>query len=563
MPDPRMDPLANLMFTASPMGMALLSLGGRVERANRALCELVGYTEAELVGRAAADLVHPDDRAAQAEQAGRLLSGELTATTFSQRLLGASGRELPVRFSLSVSRDAAGRPERLVVQAEDRAERERLEQRVRFEAEHDPLTGLHNRAAFGAIVGRHLAFTRRYEREGVLAVIDLDRFHDVNEAAGPGAGDELLRAVAGALSARLRESDVLARLGSDEFGLLLPEVDGTEGLRVVEGLLAEIAAAGVDLGTATLRATASAGLSHFGGGGARTTEEAFTEADVALMAAKDRGRARAVLYDGRVREAHAGARLQRTWVEKVRGALDEGSFVLDCQPIVPVDGGEAVMYELLLRMIDEDGTIVRPNWFLHLAQRHGLMPGIDEWVIARAVGMAATRAAAGRPVTLAVNVSAESVANPVLLGAVVELLIAHPEAGEHLVFELSERAATADVEQTARFIARLREFGCSFSLDDFGSGAGSFAHLKRLRFDTVKLDGEFTRGLPRSPEDVAIVGALVSVARSLGMTVVAECVEDPDILDAVRGFGVEYAQGLHVGRPGRVGDMLGLEISAA
>ena len=563
MTDPRMDPLANLMFSASPLGMALLPLDGRVQRATRALCELTGRAERELVGAAAADLVHPDDRAAHGEQAQRLLSGELTATTFGQRLITPAGAEVPVRFVLSLARDADGRPERLVVQAEDRAEHERLERRVRFEAEHDSLTGLYNRAAFGAILQRHLTFSRRYEREGVLVLVDLDRFHGVNEVHGPGAGDELLRAAATAIKGRLRESDVIARLGSDEFGLLLPEVDGEEGRRTVDHVLSAIAGAAVQMGNRRLRVTASAGLSHFGGGGARTTEEAFTEADVALMAAKEEGRARAVLYDERVREAHAGARLRRSWAEKVRGALDDGSFLLDCQPIVDAPDGDVVAYELFLRMLDEDGTVVRPNWFLHLAERHGLMPAIDEWVIGRAIAMAAARAAAERPVTLAVNVSSESVANPALLRAVVAMLGEHPEAGPQLMFELTESTATANVAQVAGFMARLKQFGCRFSLDDFGSGSGSFAQLKRLPFDLVKLDGEFTRALPYSPEDQAIVGALISVARSLGMSVVAECVEDADILDAVCGFGVDLVQGLHVGRPARIGDVLGLEVGAA
>ena len=562
MNDPLTDPLAALMFASSPLGMALLSLEGRVERTNAAFCELTGRSDAELVGSAAAELVHPDDRAAGAEQTRRLLGGELTASTFSQRLITAAGTELPVRVVLSVARDAQGVSQCLIAQAEDRAESERLQERVRFESEHDALTSLYNRAAFGAILQRHLTFTRRYEREGVLALLDLDRFHAVNEMHGPGVGDELLRAVAGAIRGRLRESDVVARLGSDEFGLLLPEVDGEEGRRIVTEVLAAIAQVGVNLGRATVRVGASAGISHFGASGARTTEETFTEADVALMAAKEEGRGLAILYDARVREAHAGARLRRTWAEKIRAALDQGSFLLDCQPIVAAAGGDTIAYELFLRMLDEDGTVVRPNWFLHLAERHGLMPAIDEWVIARAIGMAAARAAAERPVTLAVNVSSESVANPALLRAVEDLLLAHPEAGEHLIFELTESTATADVGRVAAFMARLKEFGCRFSLDDFGSGTGSFAQVKRLPFDHVKLDGEFTRALPHSPEDQAIVAALVSVARSLGMTVVAECVEDAEILDAVRGFGVELVQGLHVGRPGRIGDVLGLEISA-
>lgn len=541
-------------FASSPVGIAVLDLGGIVEEVNLAFCRLSGRAAAELIGCEAAELVHPDDVEAQREQASRLLRGEVNATSFLARL---GDTETPVRFALSL---VGGR---LLVQAEDVGERERLQQRVRFEAEHDPLTGLYNRAAFGAIVQRHITFTRRYERQGALVVVDLDHFHDVNDSHGTAVGDELLRAVAGAIGGRLRDSDVVARLGSDEFGLLLPEVDGPAAVRIVGEVLDAIGARAVQLGHTAVRVTASAGISHFGAGGARTTEHAFTEADVALMAAKEGGRRRAVLHDDRVRVDHAADRLRRSWADKVRRALDAGSFVLDCQPIVNTVSGEPEAYELLLRMVDEDGSVVRPAFFLHVAERFGLMPGIDEWVIARAVGMAAARAAAGAPVTLAVNLSAQSLADPSLLPSAVALLAAHPDAGRHLVFELTERTTAADFERAGAFVARVTEYGCRFALDDFGSGAASFAQLKRLPFDFIKLDGEFTRSLPHSPDDQAIVGALVQVARSLGKTVIAECVEDEEILQALGGFGIELVQGLHIGRPARVSEVLGLEISAA
>jgi diguanylate cyclase (GGDEF)-like protein/PAS domain S-box-containing protein len=544
-------------FASAPHGMAILDRAGRILRANSALAALTGRGTDRLAGALVSDLLNPEDVATHTEQAGRLLSGELSAVTIEQRLKAPAGGETPVRVVLSV----AGA--QLIAQIEDVGEQTRLQERVRFESEHDALTGLYNRAAFGSIVQRHLGFARRYEREGTLVVLDLDKFHRVNEERGQAVGDELLKAVSSALTSRLRESDVLARLGSDEFGILLPEVDAAEGLRMAGELIQAIESRSVGPDDSAVAVSASAGVSHFGASAARTTEEVLTEADLALSHAKHGGRGHAVLFDASVRDRHADEQLRRRWGDKVRDAIENGSFLLDCQPIVGAEDGEPVAYELFLRMVDGDGSMVRPNFFLHLAAKFGYMTAIDEWVIARAIGMAAARAAAEAPVTLAVNVSAEAVRSPRVVQSIVDLLAAHPEAGPQLVFELSERVTVEETDFTRTFIARLGEYGCRFALEGFGSGSGSFSELKRLPFDYVKLDGEFVRGLPSNPEDQAIVSALVAVAKTLGQKTVATCVEDEQILVAARAYGLDMVQGLHVGRPGRVADVLGLEFSSA
>ena len=551
-------------FSSAPVGMAIVGLDGGIQRANAALAALTQRSEAELVGMHIAELVSPADVPTQAEQVARLLSGQLTATTLEQQLAHADGARTPVKTVLAAARRADGTTDRILLQVHDVGERERLQQQLRFESEHDSLTGLLNRNAFTGALVRQLAYSRRYEHGGVLAVIDLDGFHTINDELGTAVGDGLLRTVAGALRERLRETDCVARLGSDEFGVLFPELDADEGLALVEDLLKVIAERTLALGgSQAVHVTASAGIALLGAKGAETTEDAFTEADLALAAGRDLGPGRATLFDAAVRSKRANEALRRTWAEKLRSTLEAGSFLLDCQPIVTAASGEPVAYELFLRMLDDDGSLVRPNTFLSVAERFGLMRSIDEWVIAQAIGMAAARFDGGNPVTLSVNVSGESVADAALLPAICDLLMAHPEAGQYLVFELAERTIMDNLQQSQRFIARLGEFGCRFALDDFGQGFGSLSHLKHLAFDYVKLDGSFTRELPTSAQDQAIVQALVGVARSLGRTTVAECVEDDDILAAVQGYGIELAQGLHVGRPARVADVLGVEISAA
>jgi EAL domain-containing protein (putative c-di-GMP-specific phosphodiesterase class I) len=266
------------------------------------------------------------------------------------------------------------------------------------------------------------------------------------------------------------------------------------------------------------------------------------------------------VFDGAVRERRRRSTTRRTWAEKLRAGLESDAFLLDAQPIVDLATGDVRQYELLLRLRDDDGAIVRPLAFLAVAERYGLMRAIDEWVVRRAIGLARARVDAGDPVTLAVNVSGESLGDAAFLPLVVDELLAVPDVGAHLVFEITERTAVADLEQAKRLMARLGEFGCRFALDDFGAGTASFAYLKHLPVDFLKLDGEFTRGLPHDRTDCEIVSAVVGAARGLGKTVIAECVEDEAILEAVRILRVDYAQGLHVGRPERAADLLALTV---
>jgi len=259
-----------------------------------------------------------------------------------------------------------------------------------------------------------------------------------------------------------------------------------------------------------------------------------------------------------VRERRAQRSSRRTWAEKLRAGLESDAFLLDAQPIVDIATGEPVQFELLLRLRDDDGAIVRPATFMHVAERYGLMRAIDEWVVRRAIALARARIEHGSAVTLSVNVSGESVADHGFLPLVVTELLDAPDVGAHLVFELTERTAVDDLDQARRLMARLGEFGCRFALDDFGAGHGSFSYLKQLPVDFLTLDGEFTRGLPGDRADCEIVSAVVAAAHGLGKAVIAECVEDEAILEAVRGFGVDLAQGVHVGRPARASELLAL-----
>jgi diguanylate cyclase (GGDEF)-like protein/PAS domain S-box-containing protein len=522
------------VFTMSPIGMAIVA-DGIVRRVNQRMSELVG---ADRTGALLEQLVGEDDLAVIREQLARLVARELHAVTLKLDLRHSDGHSLPAVFSVSLLRDDAGEPRQYIVQVQDVAETEQLAADVRHAEAHDSLTGLLNRAALLPLLRKLPA------QPAALAIIDLDEFSELNDTFGTAAGDAVLEALATRLDEELGDRGALARIGADEFGVLMADVDARAARAVTEELLAAVAARPVDVAGAHLSVSASAGIA--------LSDDLLLHATEALVEAKGRGRGSIAVFEPAMREKRSSG---RGWADKVRRGLDSGRLLLDAQPIVEVATGQPVQYELLLRMRDEDGSVVRPNAFLAPAKRHGLIGAIDEWVVGQAVGFVAAQMEAGDPVDIAVNLSEESLSDRAFLARAVARLVESPEVGQHLVFDLTERTALSGRGGAQRLMAQLGEFGCRFALDDFGAGTAALRHLKHLPVEFLKLDGQLTRGMPADPADRAIAEAVVQAAHALGKTVVAECVEDEAILRAVRDLGVELAQGLHVGRPQRAGEL--------
>lgn len=530
------------VFAMSPIGMAVVA-DGVVRRVNGRMTELTGE---DRTGALLERMVSPDDLSMIREQLARLVARELHAVTLKLQLRHADGHSVPVVFSVSLLRDDAGEPRQYIVQVQDVAETEQLEQEVRHAAEHDSLTGLLNRAAL-------LPLLRQLPGEpAALAIIDLDEFGELNDTFGTAAGDVVLEAVAARLTDAVGTRGAIARIGSDEFGVLMADVDVPAARALTEELLAALAARPVDVAGARISLSASAGVA--------ASDDLLLHATEALAEAKQRGRGAIAVFAPTMREKRASG---RGWADKVRRGLDSGRLLLDAQPIVDAVTGTPVQYELLLRMRDEDGSVVRPNAFLAPAKRHGLIGEIDEWVVGQAIGFITTRRDAGDPVDIAVNLSEESLADRAFLARAVRRMMDAPDVGQHLIFELTERTALSGRGEAQRLMAQLGEFGCRFALDDFGAGTAALRYLKQLPVEFLKLDGQLTRGIPDDPADRAIAEAVVAAAHALGKTVVAECVEDEAILAAVRELGVELAQGLHVGRPGRAGELFAISSSEA
>ncbi|MGA8744247.1 MAG: EAL domain-containing protein [Solirubrobacterales bacterium] len=409
------------------------------------------------------------------------------------------------------------------------ANQREMQSRLRYLADHDPLTGLCNRRRFVDRVQEQLRYARRYQRRGALLFVDLDSFKFVNDSFGHPTGDRVICRVASAIAGCLRGTDSSARLGGDEFAVLVPEVDGAGALRVAETVLGAIKV-GEDpvIG-------ASIGVVLFAPDSGGTAEDLFIAADIALYEAKEAGQGGICVYRG-----HRGMKL--TWVDRIREALREDRLVLHAQPIVDLRTGGVEREELLVRMIDQQGREILPDSFLPTAERFGLIAEIDRFAVVKAIDLAR----GGRAV--AVNIAGPSLTDREL----VERVAAAVRSGmdpHMLSFELTETTGVANIEAARRFAGYLENLGCELALDDFGTGLSSLGYLKSIPIQTLKIDTEFVRGMSGSTFDRYLVQTIVGLARRLGQKTVAEGVEDVATLSLLRMFGIDYGQGYLLGAP--------------
>ncbi|MDX6696977.1 MAG: hypothetical protein QOE65_374 [Solirubrobacteraceae bacterium] len=429
----------------------------------------------------------------------------------------------------------------------DATERRRFEDRLQHLADHDALTGLFNRRRFEEELERELARAVRFQEAGAVLMLDVDNFKYINDTLGHAGGDQVVIGVSTMLDRRLRDTDVVARLGGDEFALLLPRTSQNEAQRLAGHLLQAIRELAVPVAGRSVQVTASIGVAVFDAV-RQTAGEVLAAADLAMYEAKDSGRDRVVAYTASTGE-EARQRAQVSWIERIRAALEEERFVLYAQPILDLRTNEIAQHELLVRMISEDGDVIAPGAFLGTAERFGMVQSLDRWVVRNAIALMDEQLRAGRRLRLEVNLSGRSVDDPELPALIQRELAATDVDPDHLVFEITETALISNMEDARRFAETLTRIGCRFALDDFGTGFGSYYYLKHLPLHYLKIDGDFIRNLPHSPTDQLMVRAMVQVAQGLGMRTIAEFVEDEAIVDFLREYGVDFAQGYHVGRP--------------
>jgi diguanylate cyclase (GGDEF)-like protein/PAS domain S-box-containing protein len=542
-----------LAFEGAPIGIALADLDGRFLRVNDALCEITGYTEAELLAANVDLLGHADAADAEDEHVDRLMRGEIRSYRLERRIVHATGRSVWVSLSVSLVRDSSGVPRYCIKQLEDISDRKRFEGQLAYLADHDALTGLYNRRAFQRELEQRTAADGS---GGAVVVVDLDHFKDINDTLGHAAGDEVIVRVARLLAKRLRKTDMLGRLGGDEFAALLTGVGREEAEAVIAELLRVVREQSVVVeGGHPIGLTASAGIALFDADTPLSAEELLVSADIAMYDAKEAGRDRhAISSETEQRQQQMTDRM--AWSQRMRDALEQGTFVLYQQPVVDLQSGLPKSHELLLRMRGDNGELIPPAAFLPIAERSGLITEIDRWVTHRAIAAIAEQQRAGRELRLAVNLSGASVSDPALLEMIECDLAATALPRGSLIFEVTETAAIVNLDRARTFAATLAELGCELALDDFGAGFGSFYYLKRLPFDYLKIDGDFIRQLTSSQEDQLVVRAIVEIARGLGKRTVAEFVGDEATMELLRELGVNDGQGFHLGRPAPLEDLI-------
>ncbi len=539
-------------FDEAPIGMALISADGFLQQANASLGVICARTRSELHGINLRELLHPADADTCSQALRALAAGEIEQLAAELRIIPAAGSALDTSVHGTRLRCDDGRPVQLLCQFQDVTERKRFETQLQFMADHDPLTGLLNRRKFEAELDRHIAHVKRYGSGGALLVLDIDHFKIVNDTLGHNAGDELIVSIASVLGQRLRQSDVLARLGGDEFAVLLPEADPSDAAQVAETLVSAVRMNTALLGGERKKVTTSIGVTMFDANSEElSSETALIEADLAMYDAKEAGRDGHAFYaTSEHRTSRTKARL--TWVGRIEQALESDRFALVAQPILDLHAGQVRQHELLLRMLDEHDDLVPPAAFLYIAERFGLIGKLDEWVVTQAIELIEQHP----ELQLEVNISGRSLGDQRLLAAIDQCLRESQIDPTHLIFEVTETAAVANLTHAQAFARHLRDHGCRFALDDFGAGFGSFYYLKHLPFDYVKIDGEFVQHATAGGIDQLVIQAVVGIAQGLGKETIAEFVVNERTQRMVARLGVDYAQGYHIGKPVPIPDLL-------
>jgi len=536
-------------------GVITTDRNGTIDYMNEAAEQLIGGTRSAGIGKRLLDLislVDEIDRSSLGDPVAKCLT-ERRRVNLGRRaflLSKQAEREFSTELTASPIRGPDGQVAGCVVIFHDVSELRGLAREMSYQASHDALTGLVNRTEFERRLGTALDSARGEGVGHVVCYLDLDRFKVVNDTGGHIAGDNLLREVAGLLKQRVRDSDTVARVGGDEFAMLLAGCPLDKARQIADDVCQAVANHQFAWQDHRFDVGVSLGLVEVGKDSG-SAESVLSAADSACYVAKQQGRGRVHVYSTRD-EVTARERGEIQWLQRLQRALKENGFELYVQPIVAMGGrnrnGPAA--EVLLRMRDESGAAILPVHFLASAERYQLMSHIDRWVVQAtltAIAGGAPHLPAGR--TCNINLSAQTLGDDDFLEFVVDVLDHTGVSPERICFEVRESAVVSQLDQAQRFIAVLHGIGCRFALDNFGSGIGSFANLKNLSLDFLKIDGTYTRNLETDSVNREMVAAMVKLARTLDFQVVAEQVEDQTAFEALRILGVDFVQGYAIERP--------------
>ncbi len=488
-----------------------------------------------------------------------LKSGETSDSQDKELILvREDSSQIAIEHSLSPIHNSDHQTKGLVVVFRDVTQARNLAKQVTWQASHDVLTKLFNRNAFDQKLTELVDDARSQNNVHALLYLDLDQFKIVNDTCGHVAGDELLKQISEILSTHVRGNDVLARLGGDEFGVLLNACPANIAISIGNKIRQSIQdyrfgwdeksfSIGVSIGIVEITESSE------------SVENILSEADAACYAAKDNGRNQVHLYQQDASEA-AERHGEMAWFSRIQNALEEDRFLLYVQNIAPIapDDNDG-HFEILIRMIDENQNLIPPGAFIPAAERYGLMSSVDRWVVNKTfstIQKHREQFVANR-YQFAINLSGASLTNQDTLNYIVDLFVEYDIPKSMISFEITETAAISNLSAANHFIRTLRKSGCQFSLDDFGSGLSSFAYLKNLPVDFLKIDGSFVKDMHKDPIDKAMVESINQIGHVMELKTIAEFAENDDIIDILRDIGVDYIQGYGVSKPRLLVDQQG------
>lgn len=520
-----------------------LDTAGRLRFLSRSWERLSHYRVHECLGRFIYDFLAPSDRTHYRSDIHSLAEGRKQRHEQEVRLLNKKGDVVWLEIVLDVKMTPNAGVEAIFGHMTDITQRKLAMQQLEHLAIHDSLTGLYNRRYFEISLEHMVASSARAAGTHALLYIDLDHFQMVNDAVGHREGDIVLKEISELLASRTRDSDLLCRIGGDEFAMLLTYVDAEEAVKVARSLVELInnyqygglrrASVGCSIGISLVDGREISG------------EEHLVQADKASFVAKNRGRNLVHIYDPADKHSDE-LRQSIDWAHRVRQAINEDRLELYVQPIREVATGKVNHFEALLRLHTQEPIgIVTPGFFIPAVEKAGQMHVLDRWVIKSAIEQLASHPWLTQ---LAVNLSGRAFADPDMPAFVEAQLHEQGVDPARIIFEITETASVANINETQRMLHKLRSLGCRFALDDFGTGFCSFHYLRHLPTDYLKLDGSYIKNIADNELDLAMVRSMNEIAHILGKKTIAECVENSAVLDQLTAIGVDYVQGHSIGR---------------
>lgn len=555
--------LAEITLHSVTEGIITTDQRGRVTYLNPVAEQLTGWPAAEITQQNLDRIYRIVDELTGTVVSGMPLLNRLDGPMVplgNRVLICRDGRQFSIEDSIAPIRNKEGEVIGTVVVFSDVSEARNLTQKLSWQVSHDPLTGLSNRLEFDSRLAVLLESAQTQGKQHFLLFMDLDQFKLINDTCGHIAGDELLKQLSRTLETAIRGNDTLARLGGDEFGVLLECCPLEHALKIAENIRQLVASfkfmweersflIGVSIGMVPINADSGKEI------------EIMTLADAACYKAKNDGRNQIQLFEGH--DQIVSRRYQTQSVLSATRALEENRFCLYHQQIIPTAASSEapVHYEILLRMLDETGKLIPPGTFIPVCERYKMMPAIDRWVVKDMFQwLAMNQGLTTRDSVYSINLSGQSLIDASFLDYVIEQMNVYQIAPAQIGFEITETAAIANLSKAVRFISTLKGLGCTFSLDDFGSGMSSYGYLKNLHVDYLKIDGAFVRNMVSDKIDYAMVDSINRIGHVMGIKTIAEFVENEEIYRHLGMLGVDYAQGYGIHKPELLSNGLTLQM---